>query len=194
MDMPLAHFETIRQEEIDRVMLSQYGILFKNKDVLEIGSGNGIQLREIAKVAKSITGLELKEGAYVRDGQFNIVEYDGEHIPFPDASFDVVTSLDTLEHIPNANRPRFLEEVQRVARHAVFIWASMDFRHLGEVAVRWRSRRLPLQSRGLPGVVRIHLNSILDAVKKVNDEWNLGQSQANSRIKDILMQIQHVFA
>jgi SAM-dependent methyltransferase len=114
MDMPLAHFETIRQEEIDRVMLSEYGILFKNKDVLEIGSGNGIQLREIAKVANSITGLELKEGAYVRDGQFNIVEYDGEHIPFPDASFDVVFSSNVMEHVPH--QQQINDEIRRILR------------------------------------------------------------------------------
>jgi SAM-dependent methyltransferase len=114
MDMPLAHFETIRQEEIDRVMLSQYGILFKNKDVLEIGSGNGIQLREISKVAKSITGLELKDGAYVRDGQFNIMEYDGEHIPFPDSSFDVVFSSNVMEHVPN--QQQINNEIRRILR------------------------------------------------------------------------------
>ena len=30
----------------------------------------------------------------------------GMELPYENASFDIVTSLDTLEHIPNANRPQ----------------------------------------------------------------------------------------
>lgn len=116
MDMPLAHFENVRREEIGRVMRSPYGLLFRNKDVLEIGSGNGIQLSETSKVAKSVTGLELKGGAYVRDGQFNIAEYDGEHIPFPDASFDVVFSSNVMEHVPHQRQMN--DEIRRILRPA----------------------------------------------------------------------------
>jgi SAM-dependent methyltransferase len=129
MDMPLAHFETIRQEEIDRVMLSQYGILFKNKDVLEIGSGNGIQLREISKVARSTKGLELPDGDYARDGEFKIVEYDGEHIPFPDSSFDLVFSSNVMEHI--AHQQQINDEIRRVLRpggHAIHIMPTRSWR------------------------------------------------------------------
>src|SRR3954453_10440662 len=45
----------------------------------------------------------------------------GLELPYEDASFDVVTSLDTLEHIPNTNRPRFLAELRRVARYGVVL-------------------------------------------------------------------------
>lgn len=40
----------------------------------------------------------------------------GMELPFPDGAFDLVFSLDTLEHIPGHERPRFLAEVMRVAR------------------------------------------------------------------------------
>src|SRR6202011_193000 len=43
----------------------------------------------------------------------------GLALPYEDHSFDVVTSLDTLEHIPAANRDKFLSEISRTARHAV---------------------------------------------------------------------------
>src|SRR5207237_9031797 len=42
-------------------------------------------------------------------------------LPYDDHSFDVVPGLDTLEHIPNVNRSRFISEIQRVARHAIVL-------------------------------------------------------------------------
>ena len=40
----------------------------------------------------------------------------GMELPFGDGSFDVIFSLDTLEHIPGRERDRFLAELKRVAR------------------------------------------------------------------------------
>lgn len=54
---------------------------------------------------------------------------DACRLPFRDNSFVVAVSLDTLEHLPRAVRPLFIEELKRVARHAVVITCplgSMD--------------------------------------------------------------------
>ena len=45
----------------------------------------------------------------------------GMELPFEDGSFDVVTALDTLEHIPNVERDKFLGEMMRVARHGALL-------------------------------------------------------------------------
>lgn len=45
----------------------------------------------------------------------------GMELPYADAEFDLVFSLDTLEHIPNVERHTFLSEVMRVARLGVVL-------------------------------------------------------------------------
>lgn len=48
---------------------------------------------------------------------------DGTRLPFKDNCFDVVASLDVLEHIPADKRPEFLGELSRVARGSVVLSA-----------------------------------------------------------------------
>jgi 2-polyprenyl-3-methyl-5-hydroxy-6-metoxy-1,4-benzoquinol methylase len=49
------------------------------------------------------------------------IQGTGMGLPFEEASFDVVTALDTLEHIPHADRDLFLQELIRVARFGVLL-------------------------------------------------------------------------
>jgi SAM-dependent methyltransferase len=48
---------------------------------------------------------------------------DGRSLPFEDGSFDVVSALDVLEHVPPEDRERFLIETARVSKNAVFLSA-----------------------------------------------------------------------
>ncbi len=45
----------------------------------------------------------------------------GAELPFQDASFDIASAHDTLEHVPEALRESFLAELTRVSRNAVII-------------------------------------------------------------------------
>lgn len=51
------------------------------------------------------------------------VQGDGAALEWPDASFDLVVSCDTLEHIPRPRREAFWHELLRVARHGVILLA-----------------------------------------------------------------------
>jgi hypothetical protein len=53
------------------------------------------------------------------------VDEDGL-FPLSDASFDVVVSCDTLEHVPPERRPAFLDELLRVARQYVVLAGPFD--------------------------------------------------------------------
>jgi hypothetical protein len=54
------------------------------------------------------------------------VRGNGAHLPFVDGSFDVVTTCDTLEHVPQSLRPAFVDELLRVAARYVILAAPFD--------------------------------------------------------------------
>jgi len=93
------------------------------KDVLEIGVGMGADHVEWAKAGpRSLTGVDLTQRA-VDLTRSRLALYglssavrtaDAEHLPFPDASFDVVYSWGVLHHTPDT--PQAIREVWRVLR------------------------------------------------------------------------------
>src|SRR5205823_5198844 len=76
-------------------------------------------------------------------------------------------------------------EIGDVAGDAVFVWASINLRGLGEVAVWRRGGRLPLQGGGLPWIIGSNFRAVADAREKVNDEWNLGEAQTDRGPKNV---------
>jgi hypothetical protein len=54
------------------------------------------------------------------------VQGDGARLPFKDDSFDLVVSIDTLEHIPSDQRLGFLEEQLRASRDYVLLAAPFE--------------------------------------------------------------------
>lgn len=129
----------LRVEELRRV-LQRYARWFYGKDLLEIGSGTGLQLKTLSSICRSSFGLELVDSAYkvyriadIRDSA-EIRDYDGKSIPFADNSFDVIFSSHVLEHLKEEKE--LYKEMQRVLRpggaaihvvpsHAWRFWASL---------------------------------------------------------------------
>jgi ubiquinone/menaquinone biosynthesis C-methylase UbiE len=96
----------IRDIEFD-LIFAKGGIDFSDKCLLEIGSGSGYQLTKLQKIAQQALGVDIFESNYAAVRSADVVLYDGHHLPFPDQSFDVIFSSNTLEHIPH------LEEIHR---------------------------------------------------------------------------------
>lgn len=91
-------------------------------DVLDVGCGQGIDLARFAQAGAHVTGIDLTPrhvelarahlAALNLDGE--VVNGDAEQLPFPDASFDRVTSNGVLHHTPDL--PAALREIRRVLR------------------------------------------------------------------------------
>jgi ubiquinone/menaquinone biosynthesis C-methylase UbiE len=92
--------------------------------VLEIGTGKGRFLAAMAKHAEHITTLDVDAEQqraaklHVRRTQaghrIRFVAHDAEHLPWPDASFDTVSSVNTFHHL---ERPmRVFKEMLRVLK------------------------------------------------------------------------------
>jgi len=82
-------------------------------------------------------------------------------LPFRDNEFDVVVSLDTLEHIPQNQRQRFAEELKRVSRVGVVLSCPADsadgrFQASRFDRLLWDSVRA--RAKAVPGWLEDHLD------------------------------------
>ncbi len=107
------HIQAIRAEELERV-LQHYGYCFHEKDLLEIGSGSGFQLKILSSICRSSVGLEICDSWYREHRIAEVREYDGRSIPFPDASFDIIFSSHVLQYL-TCERELY-SEMRRVLR------------------------------------------------------------------------------
>lgn len=83
-------------------------------ELLEIGAGTGRQALELRKLGFKVQAIELGSSNYKESRLYPILDYDGRTFPFPDNSFDVVFSSNTLEHVPDL--PAMHSEIKRVLR------------------------------------------------------------------------------
>jgi SAM-dependent methyltransferase len=101
------------------VLSTQLARLFPNDaTILDIGCGDGTIDRQILdrRPDVSITGIDL----FVRPGALiPVCIFDGKHIPYEDASFDVAMFIDVLHHTENARV--LLSQAKRIARKAIVI-------------------------------------------------------------------------
>jgi ubiquinone/menaquinone biosynthesis C-methylase UbiE len=85
-------------------------------EILDAGCGSGRTLQELADLG-TVSGIELNEqaAALARDRGLGEVRIGRlEALPWPDASFDLITCLDVIEHTPDDRAT--LAELARVAR------------------------------------------------------------------------------
>lgn len=94
--------------------------LCEGKDVLDIACGEGYGSALLAKRARSVVGADVSaevvehaRAAYCIDN-LKYVRQDCRSLDFPGASFDLVVSFETIEHI--AEQDQLLQHISRVLR------------------------------------------------------------------------------
>ena len=85
-------------------------------EILDVGCGPGGNILFLKKFGK-VTGLDTSKEALSfasTQGFFNIVQGDGDKLPFGNESFDLVSALDVIEHMENDTEA--LREIFRVLK------------------------------------------------------------------------------
>lgn len=86
--------------------------------VLDVGCAGGELAEDLVGLGFHYTGLDrspiMLERARQRHPQLQFVQGEAAHLPFPDASFDLVNALGLIEYLDDPHT--FLNEAQRVLR------------------------------------------------------------------------------
>lgn len=93
-------------------------ILPEGGSLLDIGGAEGLTAQFLPH--HRIVALDLSPSGRID------VQASAAALPFPDGSFDAVSGLDLLEHVPIALRPALLSEATRVSRDLVVLAGPYD--------------------------------------------------------------------
>ena len=88
-------------------------------NILDVGSGE-FGLATYMGGGYTITGTDIDFGKKRQKG-LRIVKASAENLPFKDRQFDVVISVDMMEHLPQSIRQKAVFEMVRVAKSKVYI-------------------------------------------------------------------------
>lgn len=108
------------QEHINRYVFASHYVA--GKVVLDGACGDGFGSYILAQTAKHVSGIDMESELIARATSVykkeNIDSQIGDvtKLPFPDAHFDVAVSLETIEHLDEAEQHAFLSEFRRVVK------------------------------------------------------------------------------
>ena len=117
--MPYDLYE--RHSVVGRLLTDFLGIEKSQVMVLDVG-GRAELLKQFLPNQSEQAGQRYQVTSINPDGTGDLIA-SGTAIPFKDGAFDVIVTIDTLEHLPQEERLPFLEECLQVARRGVIMAA-----------------------------------------------------------------------
>jgi len=94
--------------------------------VLDVGCAKGFMLHDLAELIPGIVvqGVDVSSYAIenaIEDMKPNVRVGDARSLPFPDDSFDVVISINTIHNLDHSECAQALREIERVSRGKSYI-------------------------------------------------------------------------
>ena len=127
--------------------LKEFLISVGGNRLLDIGCADGTTTKQIKKILPltTITGIDLYKKAIDhakrKAGKIRFIHGDVHKLPFDDNSFEIVTAIETIEHLDNPNRA--LTEIYRVLKPNGYLIIGQDtdsllFRVVWFVWTKWK--------------------------------------------------------
>ena len=103
----------------------------KDKSVLDIACGEGYGTNLLSKLAKTVAGVDIDNQTILEakikytSPNIQFAQGDTSNIPFPDSTFDVVVSFETIEH--HDKHDEMIKEIKRVLKpNGIIIISTPD--------------------------------------------------------------------
>lgn len=99
--------------------------LITTSRVLDVGCAKGFLVSEMCGQYMDAYGIDISRYAVVERPHEDVVGRlhlgSADELPFPDKSFDLVLSINTLHNLPRPRLIKALREMQRVSRGGMFV-------------------------------------------------------------------------
>lgn len=148
--------------------------------VLDLGCGKGRFSRRIAGTGAEVVGVDLSAAMLSRASGHGVVRARASAtcLPFPDAAFDAVVAIETLEHV--GNLALALDEIRRVIRpggRAIVVDKNrfaLDARRpwLPSAAIKWIDERRGFWMYPAGGPVRERWFSPIGLSRDLRDRFD----------------------
>lgn len=104
----------------------QHFDLTSNSSLLDVGSGKGFMIHDLAQLVPGIQvkGVDISEYAIANtmdDMKPHVQTANAKLLPFENDSFDVVISINTIHNLEREDCGKALQEIQRVSRKHSYI-------------------------------------------------------------------------
>lgn len=109
-----------RWAPVAKLMIEHYGLKPGSK-VLDVGCGKGFQMLELAQLLPGLEVRGIDVSSYAIEHAHPEVKHlidhgSAEKLPYPDKSFDLVFSINTLHNLHNRELDSALREMERVGK------------------------------------------------------------------------------
>lgn len=147
-----------------------YYALPEDASVIDVGCAKGFMMYDFKKLMPRmmIAGIDISQYAYdhaIEEMKHYITVGNAKELPYPDKSFDLVISINTVDHLPLEECKQALREIMRVTRENAFVTVN---------AWRTDKERELLLKWNLTAITYMHVDDwkkLFEEVRYTGDYW-----------------------